>query len=189
MYSCCFFHGQIFSPYRICVTFYTVFANNYFFITKMVQHRQCGSHYLQSVDVVCSVVDTLPLHILKMMFGVSHLSASSSELLARKSALKSLLVRAVASRIRPRTRTTQITAHIRPLSFSLQTHLSSPAGLLEYSEAAAEDVQGFRVLPDFVSTSEEQSLLKEVARALRRSKYQYDHWDGVRMWIWDVYMG
>ena len=151
----------------------------------MVQHRQCGSHYLQSVDIVCSVVDTLPLHIsyLKMMFGVSHLSASSSGLLARKSALKSLLVRALASKIRPKTPTTQITTHIRPLSFSLQTHLSSPAGLLEYSEAAAEDVQGFRVLPDFVSTSEEQSLLKEVARALRRSKYQYDHWDGVSGYV------
>ena len=44
------------------------------------------------------------------------------------------------------------------------------------------------MLPDFVSTSEEQSLLKEVARALRRSKYQYDHWDGVSgyvtMWVW-----
>ena len=61
--------------------------------------------------------------------------------------------------------------------------MASPAGLLDYSEAAAEDVQGFRVLPDFVSTSEEQSLLKEVARALRRSKYQYDHWDGGMGWI------
>lgn len=56
---------------------------------------------------------------------------------------------------------------------------SASSDLLEFSGPAAEDVCHMRVLPDFVSAAEEQSVLKEVARALRGRKYQYDHWDEV----------
>ena len=42
------------------------------------------------------------------------------------------------------------------------------------------DHEHFRIITDFVSSDEEQSVLKEVSRAFRRKKYQYDHWDGVR---------
>lgn len=50
--------------------------------------------------------------------------------------------------------------------------------LLEFSASVGGDVQHFRVIPDFVTAEEEQSVLKEVTRALRGRKYQYDHWDG-----------
>ena len=63
---------------------------------------------------------------------------------------------------------------LRNLSLS-----SSESCLLESSSSAAGDVCGFRVVPGFVTDSEEQSLLKEVTRALKRRRYQYDHWDGV----------
>ena len=32
---------------------------------------------------------------------------------------------------------------------------------------------------DFVNQQEHDSLMKEIDRSFRRTKYQYDHWDGV----------
>ena len=55
--------------------------------------------------------------------------------------------------------------------------------LLEFSASVGRDVQHFRVIPDFVTAEEEQSVLKEVTRALRGRKYQYDHWDGVSCFL------
>ena len=55
--------------------------------------------------------------------------------------------------------------------------------LLSFSPSAAEDVHRghFRVVPGFVTSAEEQSVVMEVARAMRGRKYQYDHWDGVSL--------
>lgn len=63
--------------------------------------------------------------------------------------------------------------------YSLNLSTLGSSDLLEFSEAATEDVRHFRVVPDFLSPAEEQSVLKEASRALRGRKYQYDHWDGV----------
>jgi len=47
------------------------------------------------------------------------------------------------------------------------------------TEAAREDSADIVVVPDFISSEEEQSLLQDVSRTLRGKKYQYQHWDGV----------
>ena len=39
----------------------------------------------------------------------------------------------------------------------------------------------FRVINNFVSEKEELALLNEVERFLNRSRYEYDHWDNVRV--------
>lgn len=58
-------------------------------------------------------------------------------------------------------------------------HFSSPSDLLEFSPHAAGDVDHFRVFPGFITSEEEQGVVKEITRALRGKKYQYDHWDRV----------
>ena len=57
--------------------------------------------------------------------------------------------------------------------------LHGDAALLECSEAATEDCRDVLVVPEFVSTEEEGSLLQEIDRTLRGKKYLYNHWDGV----------
>jgi len=47
------------------------------------------------------------------------------------------------------------------------------------TEAARKDSEDIVVVPDFISSEEEQSLLQDVSRTLRGKKYQYQHWDGV----------
>lgn len=41
-------------------------------------------------------------------------------------------------------------------------------------------LKDFILVEDFVSENEENLLLQEVEKALKRLKYEYDHWDGVR---------
>jgi len=52
-------------------------------------------------------------------------------------------------------------------------------GLVNCTEAARKDSEDIVVVPDFISSEEEQSLLQDVSRTLRGKKYQYQHWDGV----------
>ena len=40
-------------------------------------------------------------------------------------------------------------------------------------------LKDFIVIEDFISENEENLLLQEVEKALKRLKYEYDHWDGV----------
>ena len=51
--------------------------------------------------------------------------------------------------------------------------------LLDSSEAAIENINCFSVIPNFISSEEEEQLLVDIDRSLRGKKYQYDHWDGV----------
>lgn len=52
-------------------------------------------------------------------------------------------------------------------------------GLVNCTEAARKDSEDIVVVPNFISSEEEQSLLQDVSRTLRGKKYQYQHWDGV----------
>ena len=42
-------------------------------------------------------------------------------------------------------------------------------------------LKDFIVVKDFISENEENLLLREVEKALKRLRYEYDHWDGVRV--------
>ena len=50
---------------------------------------------------------------------------------------------------------------------------------LEFSKEAEADSWDFAVIPDFISSEEEQSLISDISRSFRGKKYQFDHWDGV----------
>ncbi len=73
----------------------------------------------------------------------------------------------------------------RPLShvmYSGSTGLVTPVAdpsLLDCSRAAAQDVDGFAIISNFVSSEEEEQLMVDIRRTLRGRKYLYDHWDGV----------
>lgn len=41
--------------------------------------------------------------------------------------------------------------------------------------------EGLLVKENFVSEREEEELVKEARSSFRRVKYEYDHWDGVRL--------
>ncbi len=60
---------------------------------------------------------------------------------------------------------------------------TNPEDLIECSPGAVDHLQHFRVIPDFASQVDEQNVLKEISRTMRRKMYQYDHWDGVRIMI------
>lgn len=47
---------------------------------------------------------------------------------------------------------------------------------LYLQQVLAED---FQLKTDFINKDEEESLMQEIEKAFRRTKYQYDHWDGV----------
>ncbi|XP_064386959.1 alpha-ketoglutarate-dependent dioxygenase alkB homolog 7, mitochondrial-like [Halichondria panicea] len=72
----------------------------------------------------------------------------------------------------------------RPLShvmYSGSTGLVTPVAdpsLLDCSRAAAQDVDGFAIISNFVSSEEEEQLMVDIRRTLRGRKYLYDHWDG-----------
>ena len=50
---------------------------------------------------------------------------------------------------------------------------------LEFSKGAEADNWDFAVIPDFISSEDEQSLMNDISRSFRGKKYQFDHWDGV----------
>lgn len=50
---------------------------------------------------------------------------------------------------------------------------------LEFSKEAEADSWDFAVIPDFISSEDEQSLMNDISRSFRGKKYQFDHWDGV----------
>ena len=57
--------------------------------------------------------------------------------------------------------------------------LNGDRSLLEFSKEAEEDSWSFVVIPDFISSEEEESLMMDISHSLRGKKYQFDHWDGV----------
>ncbi len=73
----------------------------------------------------------------------------------------------------------------RPLysGSTLVTPVADPS-LLDCSRAAAQDVDDFAVIPNFVSGEEEEQLMVDIRRTLRGKKYLYDHWDGVSIWLY-----
>ena len=60
-----------------------------------------------------------------------------------------------------------------------RTELTGVRDLLCFSENAEADSWSMTVIPDFISTEEEDHLMADVSRSLRGKKYQFDHWDGV----------
>ena len=98
----------------------------------------------------------------------------------------SVSARALSSLLQRHTQllsTSGVKAEPRPLCTSdggLETLLATANGLLYCNDAAREDSRDMKVIPDFVSEEEEQSLLQDIGRTLRGKRYQYDHWDGVR---------
>ena len=72
----------------------------------------------------------------------------------------------------------------KDLSVPLVPRLYPGHSLVECSKAACEDVREISLVEDFVTRSEQESLIKEVEMSMKRKKYQYDHWDGVRdVWV------
>ena len=58
--------------------------------------------------------------------------------------------------------------------------LSPDHPLVECSQSAEEDLCHVTLMEQFITQEEEDSLMGEVEKSLRRSRYQYEHWDGVR---------
>ena len=52
----------------------------------------------------------------------------------------------------------------------------------DISEKMLIDVvnKDFSLLKNFITPEEETDLLKEIEKSFRRTRYEYDHWDGVR---------
>ena len=52
----------------------------------------------------------------------------------------------------------------------------------DISEKMLIDVvnKDFSLLKNFITPEEETDLLQEVEKSFRRTRYEYDHWDGVR---------
>lgn len=64
-------------------------------------------------------------------------------------------------------------------NYSTAVKYRSDPSLLNYSDAATQDMEHFIVIPDFVSSKEEDQLMIDIGQTLRGKKYSYDHWDGV----------
>ena len=67
--------------------------------------------------------------------------------------------------------------HGDPLSGLAEKYGDS--SFLAFSKAGEADSRDFTVIPNFISTEEEDNLMMDVSRSLRGKKYQFDHWDGV----------
>ena len=65
---------------------------------------------------------------------------------------------------------------------SNRTKQAGDRDLLSFSENAEADSWNMTVIPDFISTEEENHLMADVSRSLRGKKYQFDHWDGVSLY-------
>ena len=52
-----------------------------------------------------------------------------------------------------------------------------PGEVREFQDLVCKDLV---VQDDFISESEEKQLLNEVKKYLKKTKYEYDHWDGVK---------
>lgn len=59
--------------------------------------------------------------------------------------------------------------------------LTAEHPLVDCSQLAEGDLCHVTLVDQFITQEEEDSLMGEVAKALRRSRYQYEHWDGVRV--------
>ncbi len=51
--------------------------------------------------------------------------------------------------------------------------------LIEFSDSAREDVMFVKVVKDFATLGEEESVVKEMTKKFRGKKYNFDHWDKV----------
>lgn len=68
---------------------------------------------------------------------------------------------------------------MKTLRFS--TGLTSNEYEIEYScdKIKTEATENFEIIPNFISSQEEQVLLTEIDRHFRGIRYEYDHWDNV----------
>lgn len=62
---------------------------------------------------------------------------------------------------------------------SKEERLSPGHPLVECSQSAEGDLCHVALVEQFITQEEEDSLMGEVEKSLRRSRYQYEHWDGV----------
>ena len=60
---------------------------------------------------------------------------------------------------------------------------------LTATDAETEGILGkdMLVYPNFLSEAEEQSLLSEVEPYMKRLRYEFDHWDNVREFMWCIF--
>lgn len=58
-----------------------------------------------------------------------------------------------------------------------------PSRLLECSDEKTQEIaeRDFTVIQNFITEEEEESLLKEAERFLKKVRYEYDHWDNVSL--------
>lgn len=59
--------------------------------------------------------------------------------------------------------------------------LTAEHPLVDCSHLAEKDLCHVTLVEQFVTQEEGDSLMGEVSKTLRRSRYQYEHWDGVRV--------
>ena len=52
----------------------------------------------------------------------------------------------------------------------------------ESSDKDTENIvaKGFKLIQNFITEDEEESLIREAEKHLKRTRYEYDHWDNVR---------
>lgn len=60
-------------------------------------------------------------------------------------------------------------------------NLTADHPLVECSRPAEADLRHVTLVEQFITQEEEDSLMGEIAKSLRRLRYQYEHWDGVRV--------
>lgn len=68
----------------------------------------------------------------------------------------------------------------RSLSYSRQNVIINPK-CTEKNREFVEDVMSndFGLYLKFINVNDEEELMKDVAKSFRRTKYEYNHWDGV----------
>ncbi len=125
----------------------------------------------RDLDLVVMFVTTLQRRVLLLRKGLKSVTTSLS--IHHSSSDSKLSVIASSISLRNISSTPQVSSDNASGSAYGELVEASPLS------AAEGDDRHFKVIPEFISSSEEQSVLKEVARAFRRKKYQYDHWDGV----------
>lgn len=67
----------------------------------------------------------------------------------------------------------------REQTLSSEKQFVSNNKYLEFSSTAKEDFNDIIIKENFVNEEEEASLLNEINKSFRRTRYEYSHWDGV----------
>ena len=97
--------------------------------------------------------------------------------------MSSVISTRTVTKVLSRTLVRILSRTFKDLSVPLVPRLYPGHSLVECSKAACEDVHEVSLVEDFVNWREQESLMKEVEMSMRRKRYQYDHWDGVRI-VW-----